>query len=100
MGDDDGKKVTINTRSLLQVGALLIGGALGGGGVTFAAAPAEELSALKAVVETVALSVNEIKVEARYARERHDSLKGEVADLKKEVAHTRQRVRDLEIKVK
>lgn len=78
--DDGGKGFFIDTKHMMQVGALILGGALGGGGMTFATRPADELKALKTVVETVALSVNEIKVELRYARERHDELNKKVAD--------------------
>jgi len=63
----------VNGKSLMQVAVFAIAGALGGGGVSFAATPKDELSALRTIIETVALSVNEIKVDMRHSdKERGD----------------------------
>lgn len=89
VGDDDNNTVKVSTRTLFQAAAFLLGGGIVSGGVTFATAPEQELKDLRQVVETVALSVNEIKVEMRYARENRE-------DLEKRLEDHEERLRELE----
>ncbi len=79
--------VTLNTKTVIQIGALLLGAALGGGGVSFAASPAEplaqlkeEIERLKASVETVAVAAVEIKAELRQSRKTEERLEEAIKD--------------------
>jgi hypothetical protein len=76
---------TVSPKMLMQVAAFALAGAVGGGGVSFAAGPKDELTALKTIVETVALSVNEISVDMRYARKERKDFKEQLDELKKRV---------------
>lgn len=73
--------ITIQGKTLAQVAAIAVAAALGGGGVSFAAQPADELRDLRTVIETVALSVNEIKSELRFARETTEKIESRIDDL-------------------
>ncbi|MGB1373637.1 MAG: hypothetical protein ACPG6R_10985 [Aequoribacter sp.] len=80
MSEDDKIGGTLTVKGLMQVAAFLAGGSLLGGGVTYATQPNDELIALKASVDTLALSIADMKADARADRRdraRHeDELKG------------------------
>jgi len=75
--------IVIQGKTLAQVAAMALAAAIGGGGMSFASQPADELRSLKVSVDTVALSVNEIGVELRHTRLDADKLEKRVVDLER-----------------
>lgn len=64
-----GGGLVISKSMMMQGGAFLMAGILGGGGgVSLMATPKEELASLKNSVDVVAMTLQEIKSDMKYAR--------------------------------
>ena len=66
---DNGGGFVISKSMMMQASAFLMAGILGGGGgVSLMATPKEELASLKNSVDVVAMTLQEIKSDMKYAR--------------------------------
>lgn len=82
MADTDKQPgVTINAKNLLNASLLAIAGAVGGGGISLASAPREELSSLKNSVDVVALTLQEIKSDLKHASSDRTRLQEQIKDI-------------------
>jgi chromosome segregation ATPase len=78
---------TVNSRTLMFAAALLTGGAVGGGGISIAANPSnevasleEDINELKRSVESVALAIADMRAEVKADRRDIDNLEKDIED--------------------
>lgn len=79
--DNPGTSISISQKTLMQAAVFALAGALGGGGVSIASAPNDELSSLKNSVDVVALTLQEIKSDLKYASSERVRLQETIKDI-------------------
>lgn len=73
--------IVISSKSLLNATVIAVAGAVGGGGISLASTPREELSSLKNSVDVVALTLQEIKSDLKHASSEQARLEEVMKDI-------------------